>query len=144
MLLGRLTKLFRLRSKDVNEDKQPISSGSAPSLRLQARKPSTSKEHRPDKEGSTTSLLNPSKDNTLRFFKRKRNAGSCLIDVPLTSNSSKLLTFPKFCGIYILKFRAARQIDFFKGFQTTYATQNAFKVLAVVHAQYFYANQMTN
>jgi len=101
MLLGRLTKLFRLRSKDVNEDKQPISSGSAPSLRLQARKPSTSKEHKPDKEGSTASLLNPSKDNTLRFFKRKRDAGSCLIEVPLTSNSSKLSTSPKFSGIYL-------------------------------------------
>ena len=79
MLLGRLTKLFRLRSKDFNEDKQPISSGSA--LKLQARK--------------------PSKDNTARFFKRTMDACSCHIEVPLTSNSSTLSTFSKFPGIFL-------------------------------------------
>jgi len=29
------------------------------------------------------------------------DAGNCLIEVPLTSNSSKLSTFPKFSGIYL-------------------------------------------
>ena len=107
MLLGRLRKLFQLRSKDFNKDKQPISSGSAPSLRLQAHKSSTSKQHIPDKAGNLRSvrllaiLLHPSKDNTLRFFKRKMDAGGCLIEVPLPSNSSKLSTFPKFSGIYL-------------------------------------------
>ena len=43
MLLGRLTKLFLLRFRLLNDDKQPISSGTAPSPRLQARKSSSSK-----------------------------------------------------------------------------------------------------
>jgi hypothetical protein len=43
MLLGRLTKLFLLRFGLLNDDKQPISSGTAPSPRLQARKSSSSK-----------------------------------------------------------------------------------------------------
>uniref|UniRef100_A0A6N2LWA3 Uncharacterized protein n=1 Tax=Salix viminalis TaxID=40686 RepID=A0A6N2LWA3_SALVM len=37
----------------------------------------------------------------LRFFKRKKDAGGCLIEVPLASNSSKLSTFPKFSGMFL-------------------------------------------
>jgi hypothetical protein len=57
IVLGRLTKLFQIRSNDLNEDKLPISLGSALSLRLQAHKSSTSKEHRPDKQGNIQDTL---------------------------------------------------------------------------------------
>ena len=49
-LVGTVMKLFLLRSKHSNQDKELRSLGSAPSSRLRSLKFNFFKEHRPDKE----------------------------------------------------------------------------------------------
>ena len=118
---GKLKKLFLLRFNFSSEDKLQISTGTAPSIRLQSLISSSLKEHKPDKEGNwkptvselflgnsqnenselqelDTSPLHPLKDNTSRFLKRTIEEGSCLISVPSASSFTKHCKLPRFSG----------------------------------------------
>ena len=59
-------KLFRLRSKFSNEDRELRSMGNAPSNRLQSLKFNSFKEYKPDKRGSRngSSVGDERKDKT--------------------------------------------------------------------------------
>ena len=68
-LQGTAMKLFLVRSKRPNEDKEPRSLSRAPSNRLQSLiHQHIFKEHRPDKEGSGNPSVGDERKDKTRFL----------------------------------------------------------------------------
>ena len=121
-----MIKLFLLRSKSFNEDRDARSLGSAPSTRLQSLKFKLSKECKPNKEGSRKYFvgddqkektkfhdiesppLHPANDNTRRFDKRVIQEGTSCIAVPFALSSTKHCRLPKSSGNFFSSMQPER------------------------------------
>jgi hypothetical protein len=120
MQSGRLRKLFLDKSKFRSEDKFPRSIGIPSSDKLRSERSSVVKERNPKMEAGGKLIgfklfgdihdersdnqdledcsLNPDNNRVLRFFKRPKEDGSCLIAIPSASNSVKAIIFPNSSG----------------------------------------------
>jgi hypothetical protein len=120
MQRGSLRKLFLDKSKNLREDKLPISVGIPSSNKLQSLRSSFLKEHNPEKEVGSKFMgfghfgdshdkkrgiqdfedcpLHPDNDIVLSFFKRPKEWGSCSIAVLSACSSDKAIIFPNCFG----------------------------------------------